>query len=230
MPWIFMVLMLINGVYFGWKFIEGEGPQAGAAKVVQQEGARVALLSERPDLLQKVSSPVNEPDPAEEAPLPVQPVAAAKQCFNIGPFSTEAELRKLAGSLRGKGFTTRTDTRKVNEKDFWVFIPPFTNRTKAEERLRDLRAQGIEGFVVKEGVFVNAISLNHFSRKELADAFLGQMQKAGVVVEYREIAKPAKQFWLYTAPGNAKADLRGAIEEYLLSHDDARKEITACEE
>lgn len=231
MPWIFMVLMLINGVYFGWKFIEGEGPQAGAASVAQQEGVRVSLLSERPDLLTKVAPAAEAPEASEAAPASAPPVVAVvKQCFNVGPFISEPELRKLAGSLRGKGFVTRTDTRKVDEKDFWVFIPPFTSRTKAEERLRDLRAQGIEGFVVKEGVFVNAISLNHFSRKDLADAFLGQMQKVGVVVEYREITKPAKQFWLYAAPGNAKGDLRGAIDDYLTSHQDVRKEITACEE
>lgn len=234
MPWVFMVLMLINGIYFGWRFVEGGGPQAGGATVAEQEGAGIPLLAERPDLLKKEASEVEARVPAEvtNPDLAGSQLTAggSRQCFFVGPFVAEAELRKLSSDFRNEGFITRTDTRKVDERDFWVFIPPFTNRAKAEERLKDLRAIGIQGFVVREGVFLNAISLNHFSRKDLADAFLIQMQKAGIAVEYREITKPSKQFWLYASPGDAKSVLRSSIDAYIVNHDEVRKEITACEE
>jgi cell division septation protein DedD len=228
MPWIFMLLMLLNGAYFGWKFVEGQGPQSGATHAVVQEGKLISLLSERPELLKK---PEEEKEQAtEEVGAFPAAAAAAKVCFNVGPFLSDADLRKFVSSLRDRGFTVRVESRRVDERDYWVFIPPFTNRSKAEERLRDLRSQGIEGFIVKDGVFVNAISLNHFSKKELADTFLLQMQKAGFIVEYREITKPAKQSWVYAAHGQRGGDLRGAVDGYLAHHDDVRKEITACEE
>ena len=47
MPWIFMCLMAINAVFFGWKFMEGSAPQSQVKeKVLPQAGAQIQLLSE----------------------------------------------------------------------------------------------------------------------------------------------------------------------------------------
>lgn len=231
MPWIFMMLMLINAIFFGWKFVEGDQVQPGASRLAPQQGSMIALLSEHPELLKKVEPASAEEGAEDGAPVaPVVTAAAVRQCFNVGPFPGDTLLRQFTSVLKAKRFDARVDTRKVDEKDYWVFIPPFTNRAKAEEKLRDLKGQGVKGFVVKDGPFVNAISLNHFSRKDLADAFLTQMQGAGVVVEYREISKPAKQAWVFASNGQGGGDLRSAIDEFLESHEDVRKEIVACEE
>lgn len=231
MPWIFLCLMVANAVYFGWKFMEGSQPQVRpAAAETVQVGARLQLLSERPDLIPHPleKTPAQAPAP-ETAEAPVV-VAAGPQCFSVGPFPSEAELKHFMEGMREKHFMARVDPRRVDSKDYWVFVPAFTNRGKAEERLRDLKARGIEGFVVKEGVFVNTISLNHFSRKELAQAFLEKMQAAGVVVEYREIARNEVERWVYLAPNQAKADLRALIDAQLARQDVLRRENSACEE
>lgn len=231
MPWIFMTLMLINAIFFGWKFVEGEQPQARAGELAPQQGAMVALLSERPEMLKKSPPAASEENAGDEqAAVPVVATASVKQCFNVGPFPSEAVLRQFTADLRAKQFQARVETRRVDEKDYWVFIPPFTNRAKAEEKMRDLKGKGIKGFVVKEGSFVNAVSLNHFSRKDLADAFVAKMQGAGVVVEYREISKPAKQSWVFAGYGQKNGDLRSAIDDFLENYDGVHKEIAACEE
>lgn len=234
MPWIFLCLMLANAVYFGWKFMEGGQPQPRPALMEQaQQGERVLLLSERP--VSVAESPAEpeadeaEKDKEEAVAIPVV-AAGTKQCFNIGPFVSEAVLQKWLEQARAQKFTIRVDKRKVDVKDYWVFVPAFTNRERAEERLRDLKSRGIEGFIVKEGVFINAISLNHFSRRDLAQSFLQKMQEAGVAVEFREISQSGTERWAYVMPGRSKADLRGAVDAFLSRQPDLKRENAACEE
>ncbi len=228
MPWIFLCLMLANAVYFGWKFMEGTQPQARPVMTeVEQQGERLLLLSERPEL---VVPPAPEPVEEQGEAVVAVPAAAIKQCFNVGPFVSDAAVQKWVEPIKAKKVSARIDKRKVDVKDYWVFVPAFTNREKAEERLRDLKSRGIDGFIVKDGVFINAISLNHFSRKELAQAFLQKMQEAGVSVEYREINQPGIERWVYLMPGGSKADLRAIIDGQLIKQDELKRENAACEE
>jgi hypothetical protein len=126
MPWIFVCLMLANAVYFGWKFMEGTQPQSHpVATEVVISGAAVQLLSERPELLPPPVVPA-EGKSAEEEALTVPVVGGGAQCFNVGPFVADAGLQGFVGFMRGKGFSVRVDKRKVDGKDYWVFVPAFT--------------------------------------------------------------------------------------------------------
>ena len=228
MPWIFVCLMIANAAYFGWKFMEGTQPQArsvGAETVVV--GANIQLLSERPELERK---PEAEALPDEEAQAAAPVLGVGAQCFNVGPFTADSGLQKLVSVMQAKGYSARIDKRKVDGKDYWVFVPAFTNRDRAEEKLRDLKGRGIDGFVVKEGVFVNAISLNHFSRKELAQAFLQKMQAAGVSVEFREISQSSVERWVYLAQGRSKEPLRAAVDSQIGKQEGLKRENAPCEE
>lgn len=224
-----MCLMAINAVFFGWKFMEVSVPQSQARELTPvQIGAKVQLLSES-ELPKAVVAVAAEDTPVESAAA-VSEGAPVRQCFNIGPFPAESEARAFVGGMKAKRFVARSDKRRVDVKDFWVFIPAFTNRAKAEEKLRDIKSRGISGFVVKEGVFVNAISLNHFSQKELAQAFLAKMQESGVVVEYRELASVGAEHWVYVSPGQSREDLRSRVDDYLAGKEGLKREITACED
>jgi len=230
MPWIFVCLMLANAVYFGWKFMEGTQPQSHpvAAEVVAS-GATVQLLSEKPELLPPPVAATEEKS-KEEVLAAASVTGGGPQCFNAGPFMADASLQKFVGFMQGKGFSVRVDKRKVDGKDYWVFVPAFTNRDRAEDKLRDLKGRGIDGFVVKEGAFINAISLNHFSRKELAQAFLQKMQAAGVSVEYREINQASVERWVYLAPAHSKVDLRAIVDAQVGKQDGLKRENASCEE
>lgn len=226
-----MCLMAINAVFFGWKFMEGSAPQATTKeKALPLAGARIQLLSESnlPPAPPPEAAPAKAP--TEEAAESALAEAPVRQCFNVGPFASDAEARSFAGGMRGKHFRVRLDKRKVDVKDYWVFIPAFTNRERAEEKLRDIRARGIQGFVVRDGMFVNAISLNHFTQKELAQAYLAKMKEAGVQVEFREMSSVGNEPWAYISPAQSRDDLRGAVDSYLAGHDGLKREITACED
>lgn len=229
MPWIFLTLMLANIVYFGWSFISAsQAPVRVLSAPVQQEGKPIMLLAER----KQSSMPDQELAPAAEPEIVAPPImeAPAVQCFYVGPFTVPASAQALSASMSGKGFYVRIEQRKAEGRDYWIYVPPFTNRAKAEERLSELRSKGIESFIVGEGPFVNAISLGHFSKKELAESFRDKLAAAGVVAEYREMANEGRVSWIYAAPGRAKRDLRAAVEGELLRDPLLRKEVAACEE
>lgn len=239
MPWIFMCLMAINAVYFGWKFMEVSRPQAVVKeRSLPQMGARVELLAESrlvqvPAVTGAVEGAGAGADAASgegQSPTGEAQSAVQRQCFFVGPYGREGDAKAFASGMKAKRFHARVEKRRVEVKDYWVFLPPFINRSRAEEKLRELKAQGVQGFVVKEGVFVNAVSLNHFSRPELAQDFLGQMKEKGITVEYRELSTSGAEFWTYVSPGQSQTEIKVAIDDYLASREALKREITACDD
>lgn len=229
MPWIFLTLMLANIVYFGWSFIStGHTPVRTLSAPVVQQGERIILLHERKAVAEVAALPEGDAV-GDESPVVVVPDAApVVQCFTVGPFLTSSD--GFVTRMRGKGFSVRVEQRKAEGKDYWIYVPPFTNRGRAEEKLSELKAKGVESFIVNEGRFVNAISLGHFSKKELAQSFRNKMTAAGIVVEYREMVSEGTVDWVYVAPAASKSDLRSAIDVELSRNDSLRRQVAACEE
>lgn len=237
MPWIFLTLMLANVAYFGWSFVQvGQAPARPVAVRVPQEGERILLLSER---AAPVGAATGDADvavaavEAKEEPVPVPGAlgtAGAPQCYTVGPFATSSALMRFAERMKEKRFFIRVDERKAAARDYWVYMPAYTNRARADEKLQELRALGIESFIVPSGPYVNAISLGHFSRKELAQSFRDKMAAAGLAVEYREVVEDQVSKWVYLSPARAKIGLRATIDEELLRDKALRREAAACEE
>lgn len=235
MPWIFLTLMLANVVYFGWGFVQaGQAPARPVATKVPQEGARILLLSERKTAPAVAAAGAAELEveavASKGAMTPVPVVLGAPQCYFVGPFATSMGLMQFAERMKEGHFSIRVDARKAAARDYWVYIPAFTNRAKAEERLQELRSKGIESFIVSDGRYVNAISLGHFSRKELAQSFRDKMAAAGLVVEHREVVEERESKWVFLSPARAKTSLRKAIDDELLRDSTLRREAAACEE
>lgn len=234
MPWIFLTLMLANIVYFGWNFMgASQAPVRALSAPVQQEGSRIVLLAERKEqplpALDLSAEQLAGQSPEGEAQQTVT-AAPAVQCFNVGPFQSPGAADGFVDRMAGKGFVTKVEQRKAEGKDYWIYVPPFTNRAKAEERLRELRAKGVDSFIVPEGAFANAISLGHFSKKELAESFREKLSAAGVVSEYREMANEGRVSWVFVAPGSAKRDVRAPVEAEVARNASLRKEVAACDE
>jgi hypothetical protein len=73
---------------------------------------------------------------------------------------------------------TRLQERRVEEiTRHWVFIPPTNDRRGAENRMAELRKQGVQDLSIRPD---NAISLGVFSSEEAARRFLTTMQAKGV--------------------------------------------------
>ena len=73
---------------------------------------------------------------------------------------------------------TRLSERRVDEiTRYWVFIPPTNDRRAAENRMAELRKQGVQDLSIRPD---NAISLGVFSSEEAARRFLTSLQAKNV--------------------------------------------------
>lgn len=116
---------------------------------------------------EKLPAPAVTTAEAEPSPEQKSPEPAPLVCGAFGPFERGAEARAIAESLVGKGMDTSL-RRESMEKPigFWVLIPPLSSQQAAIEKVKQLRASGIEDirrFV--KGDLKDGISLGVFSRK-----------------------------------------------------------------
>lgn len=228
MPWIFLCLILVNGAYFAWQLMQAAEPQKPirVAAIQDEEGQRLALLSERPDLTAAAAAKREAEE--QQADMPALSLSGP-QCFNVGPFTALGGAQQFAERIQAKQLLTRIDVQKADKIDYWVFLPAFNSRDKAEIKLRELKQKGVESFIVNEAPYTNAISLGHFSRRELADELKLRLQAGGIPAEYRELSKPGEERWVYVAPGTSGAEVKGLVDALLPRFEGVRRQPAPCE-
>jgi len=114
----------------------------------------------------------DSPPDAQELATPVIPEPVAPVCGAFGPFERGAEARALAESLATQGMDTSLRRESMAKPiGYLVMIPPLQNQEAAIEKVKQLRASGIQDirrFV--KGDQKNGISLGVFSNKNNAQS------------------------------------------------------------
>lgn len=113
---------------------------------------------------------------SEEARKAQQNLAGAA-CVEFSgiPAADAAKAREAFAALR---LGPRLTERRIEEiTRYWVFIPPTNDRRAAENRMAELRRQGVQELSMRPD---NAISLGVFSSEEAARRFLTTTQARGV--------------------------------------------------
>jgi len=103
-------------------------------------------------------------------------------CMEWGEFSG-ADLASAKERLASLKLGSRLSQHEVEHSiGYWVYIPPLKNRAQVDAKIGQLKKLGVrEFFIVKEkGKWQNAISLNVFKTKELAQKFLAHLKAKGV--------------------------------------------------
>lgn len=237
MPWIFLVLVLVNIGYFGWNFFVPKVEQPGAAAILaaSRPDQRLSLVTERRPkgaVVEVVSTgPLKGGDVAAPTELvDSAPVVAAtgRQCYWVGPYAGVEPRKAAQARLLAGGFVVRDESIAGTATDYWVFFPAFVTRDQAEIKLAELRRRGVDSFIVNDGAFVNAISLGHFAQAEKAQAFMARLQGEGWPVEMRSQPKAARELWLYVAPGRNK-DSRVFIDRLIGNDPVLKRRPAPCE-
>lgn len=91
-----------------------------------------------------------------------------------------AQLARARAALTELGLGERTTV--IEEEEYWLHIPPLKNRAEAEQKLRELKALGVDQATVveEEGAFRFALSLHSLATREEAEAALKRLQEKGV--------------------------------------------------
>lgn len=186
MRWVFVGIVVLNVLYFGWKFT---ADQMKPAREVAVEAEPVAW----PAGLQLVG----EASPSALAPAQAAVPSLPAGCPAVGPFSDEEDAGRTVDALDGAGLAATARALQLKDAPvFWVYLPPFATRQAAMQRLRELHAKGIDSFVVGEGADANAISLGTFTSRDSALGVQSRMRTAGYGVEIREQVKDVRQLWV----------------------------------
>lgn len=159
------LLLLANLSLFGYIKLDSLGSGEAVRLSQQVQPDKIKLLT-----------------PQEVAALgPAKAASLADVCVEWGPLSESDRARALA-SLEPLDLSRLLTQKKVEViASYWVFLPPAANRAAADQRLADLRANGIKDIsVIETGPQRNAISLGVFRSEEAARSRLAAVQAQGL--------------------------------------------------
>ena len=209
---LFLLLVLVNVVFFAWsRYVS---PEAGAdplplARQIEPEKLKVVAPGEA-----LPAAPATAPPIAPSTARPAAAPAATVKCIEWGSF-TLTDTPRAEKALEPLALGPRLTQRRTEEQaHWWVFIPPASSRALALKKAAELKTLGIDEYFVMQDEGPNrwAISLGVFRTEDGARARLAALQTQGVrsaQVAERETTVP--KVWLQVS--NVDGGLLARLKE-----------------
>ena len=185
---LFLLLIGINLVYFGWNYNQRETQEDTVPSLVEPGITPIRMLHEDPN-------------------LSAEAIAAGKasQCYTLGPFKTVSAAKELEHAIAGRGISVKRRAIDEQQKaNYWVYLPPLKSRDAALEISRNLASKGVKDyFIVTADENKNAISLGVFSKQEGAQRRYKEMSQMGYAPKLDVRHRNQTLYWLdyREAPG-----------------------------
>lgn len=195
----FILLLLTNMVFFAWQYLErGKGSEiANIYHGIPIVNDGLTLLSELPPKEQPALREVVEDgadtenivkDKASQSKvIDGKTVDAQEQsgmvgkerevvstgtavCLRIEDIDGRTTLDQLLALLKANGAAAiEQGEKQVKKTNYWVMLPPYPTRAKADEAAAILNAKRVKDFfIVRSGEYENAVSLGVFSTRDRA--------------------------------------------------------------
>jgi len=160
----FFVLLFANAAFFAYRFYVTQYANPATDPIAQQ------LQPERIRIVQ----------PEDLARLAASRRGVA--CLELGPVAAgdAARAEEAAGALSGG---LKVSQRRVDDATrWWVYIPPLPTRAAANQRVAELKKQGVDdsSLIGDDPVWRNAISLGVFSTEDAANRRIDDLKRRGV--------------------------------------------------
>ncbi len=207
MRWIFIVLLMCNGIYFLWQnyLLQGDMPGAmvkpaavgstevGLVLLAEVEGIPAAQSEVvKPEASIEVAAPLAVNAGSLEAPEPADPGI----CWQIGPFKEEVSGKQVVSRLASLDIALQLEAIEIPGKpDYWVHLPPQVSRKAAIKLLRELQAKKIDSFLITEGDLANGISLGFFTEEVRANKVFEQRVKQGYGAQIKVVPRMYTELW-----------------------------------
>jgi hypothetical protein len=167
-------------------------------------------------LLSEVEAAGRIADAPERAGEP-EPVGGnpGQRCLRIGPFLTQADLRRAIGALTPAVDRIQfRENRVLTNRGFWVFLPAQDTREAALAAARQLSARGLRDYyVVTAGDRENTISLGLFRDRPNAETRLREVQALGFAPQLQERREETPNYWIELAAAQ-EMDWRARLGGY----------------
>lgn len=216
MRWVFITLLVLNVVYFGWELDRETAirhKQTGSVLPVPASAQRLQLIRELPgppaprtidsgaDTV--VATPVVTELPTDAELVTELPeiqldeastIIATYTCFRFGPVLDEGPIKALQDWFAARNIPAQTHYIEEQGKQlFWIYLAPQPSRENAMAVLEEMQSKGIGDFrLINRGDLQNAISLGLFSSRDAVNTRLEELKEKGyvpVVVPYANVTK-----------------------------------------
>lgn len=177
MKWLVWLLLLLNVVLLGY-FQLGSQQPAGPLdghQAIDPGKLKIITPEELARLPKKGEAPSSASASPAATPLPVA------SCYEWGSFAAvDAARAKAALDRIGLEATAKQQTPQEAIR-YWVYIPPQKSLEKAQAKVDEIKALGIEeSFIIQEPKWRFAISLGVFKAEALATKLVEELHSRGI--------------------------------------------------
>ena len=205
MRWIFYTLIALNLGYFVWQVVVTSkartviSPQLNAQ--ANLDGS-IKLLAEareqiKPGVQNKNEESVNliaaAPDPVKGGDA----VGEGSQCDQFGPFVDERSLSLFVNFLLGLKLKPQVFKESlVLEPFYWVYLTPLESTLRALEIMSELKAEGVEAFLISEGELKDGLSLGVYQDEAAVGALRSTIEELGFEIEVLKKSRRYEAGWV----------------------------------
>ncbi|MGV8844011.1 MAG: SPOR domain-containing protein [Pseudomonas sp.] len=191
MRWLFLLLAVLNGVYYLW---QQQAPlpvkHATSLSLSLSEGSvpDIRLLAESSSILLRRES------------APVGPAVVVVKCLFVGGFEQERAAKVLGRRLLSLNIQAGVRVLSTpGATDYWVYLAPLASAQASFRQLKELQARKIASYIISQGDLANGISLGIFARANVAQDAMRRLRAAGYQPELRELARAQRTYWVRVA-------------------------------
>lgn len=236
---LLLFVLLLNLAFFAWMHSR-QPVQPVSLPAIEKNIDSLVLLQERDsgaepepqkqeDLFtQRNERPAQQDNPENRVvPTVVNPPA----CYTAGPFVTTREAAEVADKLKPLGIEVYQRVSEINELSaYWVYLPPFQSRERAQEITRELARRGVKDyFVVSTAEKENAVSLGVFRTREGAERRRNEIAKLGYAPAMDERYHTRFEYWLDYSLRSSAPPSDAVIAVLQQERPDARITPRSCE-
>lgn len=122
---------------------------------------------------------------------------APRHCYRAGPFSDKDTARQVGSLLEQGGARVEPRTGSLPlVQAYWVLQSGFADRDAALERVRDLRGNGVDSFVITDSGHENDVSLGLFRQESAAYRHRATLAEKGIEAEVTPRERYQEVTWL----------------------------------
>lgn len=209
MRWIFISLVIANLIVAGYYWHQGNQPVSTKDSSLQSrsEGkvASLTLLADSASKSLQRNSNQNKEGSADlvvSNALSNSAVATKGEfCGSLGPISETKVLRQIEQRFIAIGVKPSRENKQANtEPDYWVYIKPLISRRAALRKLKELKAQSRDSFIITDGELKHGLSLGLFTKQSSALNLQKEMASAGYDVAIKVVDRFKNEVWLNFSP------------------------------
>lgn len=193
------LLLVMNLVLAVWLWLRPAAQADGGLSSLPGGAPPLILLSEEPGEAPDAMNASAEPD----GPPQPTPPRDRLECAEIGPFLTQADLRRVMNAFAPSAERIQfRETRTLTNRGYWVYLPAQRSRDAALSVARELSAKGLRDYyVVTSGERENMISLGLFQNLENARQRHEQLRALGFDARLQPRSDEIPNYWIDLAAG-----------------------------